>query len=124
MLDFTAVRRPGRCAVRLGGVCDIDGMDNRFRKLPPRIEPRYETHDVSDPPPLPDVPQTIGLTPAGQVADLERLAIAIARQPGRTGPAPLVRDPAQHGRRRWVLVALFGALALGMVAVAVMNQTG
>jgi hypothetical protein len=64
------------------------------------------------------------LTPAGQVADLERLAIATARHPGPTGPAPLVRDPAQHGRRRWVLVALFGAFALGMVAVAVLYQIG
>jgi hypothetical protein len=87
-------------------------MNNRSRKLPPRIEPRYETHDVSDPPPLPEVRETIWLTPAGGVAGYEQLASAIARH------------PAQHRRRRWVLVALFGALAVGMVAVAVMSRVG
>ena len=92
-------------------------MNNRYRRLPPRIEPLYETQDVSAPPPLPEVPETIGLTAAGQVADFERLASAIARRPDRRAPALLVHDPPQRGWRRWVLVVVFGALTLGMVAV-------
>ena len=99
-------------------------MNNRFRRLPPRIEPLYETQDVSAPPPLPEVPETIGLTAAGQVADFERLASAIARRPDQRGPALLVHHPAQRGWRRWVLVVVLGALALGMVVVAVMTWIG
>jgi hypothetical protein len=86
-------------------------MDNRFRKLPPRIEPRYETQEVSDPPPLPDVPQTNWLSPAGGVAGYEQLATAMARH------------PAQHRWRRWVLIALFGTLVLAAIAAAAIDRT-
>jgi hypothetical protein len=91
-------------------------MDNRFRRLPPRIEPRYETQDVSDPPPLPEVEETNWLTPAGEVAAYEQMAKAIARDPDR----PLVH----LGRRRRVLVAICGALVLGMLAAAVASAVG
>jgi len=84
-------------------------MADRFRKLPPRIEPRYETHDVSDPPPLPEVNQASWLTPAGTVAGFEQLADAVAHQPVR------------HRWRRRVVVALFATLALGSLAVGLYN---
>jgi hypothetical protein len=87
------------------------GMDNRFRKLPPRIEPRYETQDVSDPPPLPEVQETSWLSPAGGVAGYEQLADAIANH------------PAQHRWRRRVLVALFATLLLGTLIAALMSET-
>lgn len=99
----------------LDGVCDSGRVNDRFGRLPPRIEPLYETQNVSAPPPLPEVPETIGLTAAGQVAGLEQLADAIARRPDR---------PGRRGGRRWVLVVVFGALAFGMVAVAVMTWIG
>jgi hypothetical protein len=99
-------------------------MENRFRRLPPRIEPRYETQDVSGPPPLPEVRETIGLTVAGQVADFERLADALARQPRPDLVRPVSSDPARPGRRRWLLVALFGALALVMIAVVLLGRFG
>jgi hypothetical protein len=85
-------------------------MGNRFRKLPPRIEPRYETHDVSDPPPLPEVTQTSWLSPAGTVAGYEQLADAITRR------------PAQHRWRRRVLVGLFAVLFLGALAAGLFNE--
>jgi hypothetical protein len=85
-------------------------MDNRFRKLPPRIEPRYETHDVSDPPPLPEVRQTSWLSPAGAVAGYEQLADAIAHQ------------PVQHRWRRRVLVALFATLLLGALVAGLFSE--
>jgi hypothetical protein len=114
----------GLDAVRLGGTCDIDGMENRFRQLPPRIEPRYETQDVSGQPPLPEVPETIGLTVAGQVADLERLAGALARAPRPDPARPVSSGPARPGGRRWMLVALFGTLALVMIAVVLVSRFG
>lgn len=85
------------------------GMNHRFRKLPPRIEPRYETHDVSDPPPLPQVEETNWLTPAGGVAAYEQMAQAIARD----------RTSTHLGRRRRVLVAICAFLLLGALAAAV-----
>ena len=79
-------------------------MVNRFRKLPPRIHPRYETQPVSDPPLSPEVQPTNWLTPAGQVAAYEQLADAVTRPT----------------RRRWrrgvVVVWAVAALALGLVA--------
>ncbi|MEV6813471.1 hypothetical protein [Micromonospora sp. NPDC051296] len=124
MLFFVRYGRHLDREVCLGDVCDSGRVNDRFRRLPPRIEPLYETQDVSAPPPLPEVSETIGLTAAGQIADLERLAGAIARRPDQRGSAPLVHDPAQRGWRRRVLVVVFGALALGMVAVAVMTWVG
>ncbi|GID98553.1 hypothetical protein ACFQFC_17675 [Amorphoplanes digitatis] len=85
-------------------------MDNRFRKLPPRIEPLYETQDVSDPPPLPEVQQTSWLSPAGTVAGYEQLADAFAHQ------------PAQHRWRRRVLVALFATLLLGALVAGLFSE--
>jgi hypothetical protein len=82
-------------------------MDNRFRRLPPRIEPRYETQPASDPPPLPEVRETNWLSPAGGLLGYEQLADAIAHR------------PAQHRWRRRVLVAIFAALLLGALAAAV-----
>ncbi|WP_446217304.1 hypothetical protein [Micromonospora sp. IBHARD004] len=87
-------------------------MDNRFRRLPPRIEPRYQTHDVSDPPPLPEVGETSWLTPAGEIAGFERLASAVARNSDRTGS-----NAVKQRRRGRVLVILYIALSLGIVAV-------
>ncbi|MET8834574.1 hypothetical protein ABZV78_11740 [Micromonospora sp. NPDC004540] len=87
-------------------------MDNRFRHLPPRIEPRYETHDVSGPPPLPEVEETSWLTPAGEVAAFEQLASAVARNSDRTGS-----EPVRQRRRGRALVILSIALALGTIAV-------
>ncbi|MEH1164793.1 hypothetical protein V6V47_05335 [Micromonospora sp. CPCC 205539] len=60
-------------------------MDNRFRRLPPRIKPLYETHDVIPPPPLSEVNEASWLTPAGEVAGFEQLASAVARNSERTG---------------------------------------
>lgn len=91
-------------------------MDHRFRKLPPRIEPKYETHDVSDPPPLPEVEETNWLTPAGGVAAYEQMAEAIARDRDRTS--------AHLGRRRRVLVAICAVLLLGTLAAAVVSAVG
>ncbi|MGN9807388.1 hypothetical protein [Micromonospora sp. L32] len=87
-------------------------MDNRFRRLPPRIEPRYETHDVSNPPPLPEVEETSWLTPAGEVAGFERLASAVARNSDRTGS-----EPVRQRRRGRALVIFYIALTLGIIAV-------
>jgi hypothetical protein len=82
-------------------------VENRFRKLPPRIQPVYETEPVSDPPPLPEVRETSWLSPAGQVAAYEQLAEAVSR-------------PAQRGWRRGVVVAWAAAVLLvGLLAVLV-----
>ncbi|MEU5943446.1 hypothetical protein ABZ807_30760 [Micromonospora sp. NPDC047548] len=54
-------------------------MDDRYRQLPPRIEPRYQTQPVSAPPPLPEVEETVGLTAAGQVEDFSRFADGMTR---------------------------------------------
>ncbi|MFG3577224.1 hypothetical protein [Micromonospora chersina] len=89
-------------------------MDNRFRRLPPRIEPRYETRDVSGPPQWPEVQETNWLTPAGEVAGFERLASAVARSSDRTG-SNSVRQ-RRHGR---ALVILYIALAVGTVAAGI-----
>ncbi|MGS2613314.1 hypothetical protein ACVCAH_02065 [Micromonospora sp. LZ34] len=62
-------------------------MSDRFRRLPPRIEPRYETQDVSAPPPLPEVSETVGLTAGGQVADFERFTDALVRAQAAPRPA-------------------------------------
>ncbi|MFC8618413.1 hypothetical protein ACFT9M_18640 [Micromonospora purpureochromogenes] len=62
-------------------------MDDRYRQLPPRIEPRYQTQPVSEPPPLPEVEETVGLTAAGQVQDISRFADGMTRSgPTRSGP--------------------------------------
>ncbi|MFC8617243.1 hypothetical protein ACFT9M_12600 [Micromonospora purpureochromogenes] len=87
-------------------------MDNRFRRMPPRIEPRYVTHVVSKPPPLPEVEETSWLTPAGEVAGFERLASAVARNSDRTGS-----EPVRQRRRGKALVILYIALSLGTIAV-------
>ncbi|SCG80660.1 hypothetical protein GA0070609_6567 [Micromonospora echinaurantiaca] len=95
-------------------------MSDRFRRLPPRIEPRYETQDVSPPPPLPEVSETVGLTAGGQVADFERFAEAVARDRAVAGPAG---GRARRSRHR-VLVFLLAVLALGMLAVSVLSWWG
>ncbi|MEV4656673.1 hypothetical protein [Micromonospora sp. NPDC049301] len=87
-------------------------MDNRFRRLPPRIEPLYETQDVSGPPPLPEVEETSWLTPAGEVAGFERLGAAVARNSERAGS-----DPVRQLRRGRALVILYIVLTLGIIAV-------
>ncbi|MGW3607666.1 hypothetical protein [Micromonospora sp. NPDC005161] len=87
-------------------------MDNRFRRLPPRIEPLYETQDVSGPPPLPHVEETSWLTPAGEVAGFEQLSSAVARGSERTGS-----EPVRQRRRGRALVILYIVLVLGTIAV-------
>lgn len=67
---------------------------------------------MSGPPPLPEVRETIGLTPGGEVTDFERFATALARQP----------EP--HGTGRRVLVVLLGALAVGMAVMAAAIRFG
>ncbi|MGV9809999.1 hypothetical protein [Micromonospora chersina] len=89
-------------------------MENRFRRLPPRIEPRYETHQVSDPPPLPEVGETNWLTPAGEVAAFEGLAAAVARNSDRAGP-----NAVRQRRRGRALVHLYLAMGLGVSAVGI-----
>ncbi|MBQ0895608.1 hypothetical protein KBX37_21330 [Micromonospora sp. U56] len=64
-------------------------MDDRYRQLPPRIEPRYETQPVSGPPPLPEVEETVGLTAAGQVQDFSRFADGMTRSGPRRGNGAL-----------------------------------
>ncbi|MFG2103051.1 hypothetical protein ACGFJ5_20880 [Micromonospora echinaurantiaca] len=91
-------------------------MSDRFRRLPPRIEPRYETQDVSPPPPLPEVSETVGLTAGGQVADIERFAEAVVRDRPVASPA--------GGRARRVLVFLLAVMALGMLALSVLSWWG
>ncbi|MEH0820919.1 MULTISPECIES: hypothetical protein [unclassified Micromonospora] len=80
-------------------------MDDRYRHLPPRIEPRYETQPVSGPPPLPEVEETIGLTAGGQVQDFSRLA------DGLTGSGPT--------RGNGVLLAVLIVLAVLVITAAV-----
>jgi hypothetical protein len=87
-------------------------MENRFRRLPPRIEPRYETQDVSPPPPLPQVRETVSFTPAGQVAGFERLADAAA---SATGRRPVPRRLPLLFTLAVVLVALLLAIAVGVL---------
>ncbi|MGN9803008.1 hypothetical protein [Micromonospora sp. L32] len=65
-------------------------MDDRYRQLPPRIEPRYETQPVSGPPPLPEVEETVGLTAAGQVQDFSRFADGMIRSGPTRGNGALL----------------------------------
>lgn len=101
-------------------VCHAGLVSDRFRRLPPRIEPRYETQDVSPPRPLPEVSETVGLTAGGQVADLQRFAEAVARD--RAAPHQSEGQPRRSRHR--VLVFLLAALALGMLAVSVLSWWG
>ncbi|WP_446212198.1 hypothetical protein [Micromonospora sp. IBSANI012] len=65
-------------------------MNDRYRQLPPRIEPRYETQPVSEPPPLPEVEETVGLTAAGQVQDISRFAEGMTRSGPTRGNGALL----------------------------------
>ncbi|SCE69774.1 hypothetical protein GA0074696_0295 [Micromonospora purpureochromogenes] len=65
-------------------------MNDRYRQLPPRIEPRYMTQPVSGPPPLPEVAETVGLTAAGQVQDISRFAEGMTRSGPTRGNGALL----------------------------------
>lgn len=86
------------------------GMDegsrgHRFRRLPPRVRPTGSEHDVSDPPPTPEVAPVSALSPAGEVQAYEQVA------------GYLVSAPRASWRRIVVLVVL-GLNALGLLAYA------
>jgi hypothetical protein len=93
-------------------------MRNRFRRLPPRIEPLYETEDVTPPRPLPEVRETNWLTPGGEVAGFTQLADALARDDAVSG-----RLPARRPTRHRLLVSLLALFALMFVAAAVIGLT-
>ncbi|MEU4713031.1 hypothetical protein AB0F73_05115 [Micromonospora purpureochromogenes] len=82
-------------------------MDDRYRQLPPRIEPRYETQPVSEPPPLPEVEETVGLTAAGQVQDISRFAGGMTRT-----------DPSGPTRGNGALLAVLIVLAVLVIVFA------
>jgi hypothetical protein len=83
-------------------------MRNRFRRLPPRIAPLYETVDVTPPRPLPEVRETTWLTAGGEVAGFTQLADALARDTAVRGRVP-ARRPARH------------RLFIGLVALVVLT---
>ena len=74
-------------------------MRNRFRRLPSRIEPLYETVDVTPPRPLPDVRETNWLTAVrGHV-------------------------PARRPTRHRLIVGLIALFALVVVVASVVGLT-
>ena len=102
----------------MGGVCHAGAMRNRFRRLPPRIEPLYETEDVTPPRPLPEVRETNWLTAGGEVAGFTQLADALARDTAVRG-----RVPAPRPTRHRLLIALLVLFALVLVAAGVIGLT-
>ncbi|MGN9811790.1 hypothetical protein ACTMSW_20820 [Micromonospora sp. BQ11] len=83
-------------------------MDDRFRKLPPRIEPTYETEDVSNRPPTPEVRETNPWSPAGEVAGYKRFTDGVLH-------VPYAR--ARTRRAATLLVVSVAVVLLAMVAV-------
>ncbi|MEH1057071.1 hypothetical protein V6U89_17950 [Micromonospora sp. CPCC 206171] len=65
-------------------------IDDRYRQLPPRIEPHCETQPASGPLPLPEVEETVGLTAAGQVQDISRFADGMTRSGPTRGNGALL----------------------------------
>ncbi|MEV1142892.1 hypothetical protein [Micromonospora sp. NPDC049799] len=80
-------------------------MDDRFRKLPPRIEPTYATEDVSNRPPTPEVRETSPWSPAGEVSGYERLTDGI------------LHAPYAQARTRRVALVTVGTVAVVMLAM-------
>ena len=70
----------------------VDGEPggNPYRRLPPRVRPTGSEQDVSPPPPLPEVKETVSFTPAGQVRAYEQLAEAATSAPRRSWPRAVV----------------------------------
>ena len=93
-------------------------MRNRFRRLPSRIEPLYETVDVTPPRPLPEVRETNWLTAGGEVAGFTQLADALARADAVRGHVP-ARRPTRHR----LIVGLIALFALVVVVASVVALT-